>query len=141
MKLSRWTLALALALGVSGVACSDAPQQRTAQRAQPSMAERAGAPAADSNVDTNVVFVDVRTEREYRAGHVEGAIHIPHDRMAQRYEELERFEDKQIVVYCRTGRRSAMAERILEERGFEVINGGGLRQLAGQGVPTTANCC
>ena len=139
MRFYRWALTIALAVGAAAVvACSDAPQQGAAMAG----ADRASSQPASTAIDTGVVFVDVRTEREYRAGHVEGAIHIPHDRMAERYEELEQYEDRQIVVYCRSGRRSEIAERILEERGFDnVINGGGLRELASQGVPTTANCC
>lgn len=142
MKLNRWMAVIGVAIGAAAGACADAPGERADARTESSIAERAGAPSAAATVDTNIVFVDVRTDREYAAGHVEGAIHIPHDEMAERYQELERYEDKQLVVYCRSGRRSGIAERVLEDRGFDnVINGGGLGDLASQGVPTTANCC
>lgn len=141
---SRWMAVLALALGggVVATACSEAPEQS----GQTSAAERPvriqGTGGATTAVDSGVVFVDVRTKREYDAGHVEGAIHIPHTQMDDRHEELGEYRDQQIVVYCQSGRRSGIAERILEDAGFEdVINGGGLGSLRAQGVPTTANCC
>jgi phage shock protein E len=82
------------------------------------------------------VYVDVRTPAEWEAGRVEGAIHIPHTELADRWPELEAHRDDDIVLYCRTGRRSGLAEQILREAGFERLhNGGGLSGLRRQGVP------
>ena len=64
------------------------------------------------------LVLDVRTPEEYAAGHVPGAILIPHDQLAMRLDALDR--DRPIVVYCRTGRRSALAETLLRQRGHEV---------------------
>ncbi len=138
MKFRRWMTAVAVGVAGAAAACSEAPQQAG------NVGTDRSTPAAESSVaaDTNIVFVDVRTDDEYRSGHIEGAIHIPHTEMAERYEELEAYEDKQIVLYCQSGRRSGIAERVLEERGFDnVINGGGLGDLRAQGFPTTSNCC
>ena len=60
--------------------------------------------------DEEVVFVDVRTPAEYAAGHVEGAVHIPHTEMDRRYGELTEYADDEIVVYCRSGRRSGIVK-------------------------------
>ena len=123
-----WLVAL-LALGV-GAACADTDRGATVE----------DRPATEAAVtaDSDVVYVDVRTREEWDAGHVEGAIHIPHTEMAERHDELEQYEDQTIVVYCRSGRRSGIAKRILEGEGFDnVINGGGLRDLRAEGVPTT----
>lgn len=142
----RWVIAvLALAVGSVGVgaACSDAPERR----AETATADRPAAEAARGRTDaaaadSTVVYVDVRTEREYEAGHIKGAINIPHTEMDERYDELERYEEREIVVYCQSGRRSGIAKGILESQGFgDVTNAGGLRDLRAQGVPTTANCC
>ena len=46
-----------------------------------------------------VILLDVRPEREFEAGHIEGARSIPHDKLAQRLRELPR--DKEVVAYCR----------------------------------------
>ncbi len=69
------------------------------------------------------LILDVRTEEEFRAGHVPGAKLIPHDQLEARLAELGSPE--WVVVYCRSGRRSTIAEKLLNERGFEV------RQLQG----------
>jgi phage shock protein E len=83
-----------------------------------------------------VVFLDVRRPDEWAAGRVSGAIHIPHTELTERWPELEAYRDHDIVLYCRTGRRSGIAEQILKEAGFERLhNGGGLVDLARQGVP------
>jgi rhodanese-related sulfurtransferase len=47
----------------------------------------------------DVVVVDVRPRPEYEAGHIAGAISIPHDEVKRRLSELPR--NKEIVAYCR----------------------------------------
>ena len=97
-----------------------------------------GQGAATATATDDVVYVDVRTPQEYNAGHVEGAINIPYDQMADRWQELEEYRDQPMVVYCRTGRRSGIALSVLRQHGFdEATNGGGLSGLAKKGVPTT----
>lgn len=134
----HWLIAL-LALAV-GVACGEAPEtdagtggaDTAAQAAMPD--EGATGDAARSDV----VYVDVRSDAEWAAGHVEGAIHIPHTEMAERYGELEQYRDKELVVYCRSGRRAGIAKDVLEEAGFDnVTNAGGLDDLQAEGVPVT----
>jgi rhodanese-related sulfurtransferase len=64
------------------------------------------------------VLVDVRTDEEYKEGHIPGAIHIPHDQMEERYTELEPHKEKKILLICRSGRRSVMAAQVLSAKGF-----------------------
>lgn len=47
----------------------------------------------------SAVLVDVRPSSEYAAGHISGAISIPHDELEERMKELPR--DKEVVAYCR----------------------------------------
>lgn len=61
-----------------------------------------------------VTLVDVRSSAEYAGGHIPGAINIPHDQVAGRAAELGQG---QVVLYCRSGRRSALAAADLEARG------------------------
>lgn len=99
-------------------------------------AGESAAPATVSEPERRVVFVDVRRPDEWAQGRVQGAIHIPYTELAYRLDELEQYRDADIVLYCRTGRRSGIAEEIMARAGFQRLhNGGGLTDLARQGVP------
>lgn len=77
-----------------------------------------------------VVFVDVRTRAEYARGHIEGALHIPHDELATRWKELARHRDARVLLYCQSGNRSRLATRVLRGHGFErAENAGGIGGL------------
>ncbi|MEN8145411.1 MAG: rhodanese-like domain-containing protein [Gemmatimonadota bacterium] len=71
-------------------------------------------------------LLDVRTPAEYAEGHVTGAVNIPHTELADRLGELDFGLSEELVVYCRSGRRAAVAESILAEAGFT-----GVRDLEG----------
>jgi len=74
------------------------------------------------------MLLDVRTEFEYKNGHVPGAIHIPVDELRDRLQELN--PDKIIVEYCQVGHRGHVADRILSQHGFKVMNvTGGYRTI------------
>lgn len=125
-------------VGVALVAggCADAPERADSPERPGSDAALAEGQAQATGQER--VYVDVRTREEFAAGHVEGAINIPHTEMAARHTELEPYADREIVLYCRSGRRSGIAEGILEGEGFEnLTNAGGLSDLQARGVPTT----
>ncbi len=67
----------------------------------------------------DMVILDVRTPSEFDDGHIEGAINIPVDYLAGRLDELSK--DDELLVYCRTGNRSARAVGILNDNGFMKI--------------------
>lgn len=68
-------------------------------------------------------LVDVRTPEEFRYGSAKGAVNIPLDEVTA---NLKKFEGKNlIVVFCRSGNRSAQAKRILENNGFKNVTNGG----------------
>lgn len=64
------------------------------------------------------IILDVRSQAEFDAGHVPGAVLIPHDQLAGRLAELDR--ERWVLVYCKSGRRAAMAEEVLVKNGFDV---------------------
>ena len=66
------------------------------------------------------ILVDVRTEEEFENGHVEGALNLPVDSLRERLSELD--PGKKIVEYCQVGLRGHVAESILNQYGYEVIN-------------------
>lgn len=73
-------------------------------------------PVARQKVAAGAVLVDVRSKSEYDGGALPGAIHIPVDQVAQRVHELP--TDKDVIVYCASGARSARAQALLEKAGL-----------------------
>ncbi|NPA60523.1 MAG: rhodanese-like domain-containing protein [Epsilonproteobacteria bacterium] len=79
------------------------------------------------NEKKNIIILDVRTEIEYaNDGHIKDAILIPVQNLQERLDELKKFKDYKILVYCASGNRSISASRILYANGFNPynINGG-----------------
>ena len=72
------------------------------------------------NTQIPFVFVDVRTPEEYKAGHIPGAVNIPVSEIKERMNEVPK--DKQVYVYCHSGKRAAKASAILAKAGFSVEN-------------------
>jgi phage shock protein E len=70
--------------------------------------------------DAALFVLDVRTPEEFASGHVPGAVNVPHDQLASRVAEVPR--DKDVVVYCRSGRRSQIAADILTANGFKRVS-------------------
>jgi NADPH-dependent 2,4-dienoyl-CoA reductase/sulfur reductase-like enzyme/rhodanese-related sulfurtransferase len=72
------------------------------------------------------ILLDVRTAREFDAGAIPGATHIPIDELRTRLDEFPR--DRPIVVYCQAGQRGYVATRLLRHAGFDAANlAGGYR--------------
>ena len=74
------------------------------------------------------IILDVRTLEEFNAAHIKGAKHIPVQVIEQHLEELKAL-DKQIIAYCRSGRRSGKATRLMVDAGIQAVNGGGFEAL------------
>jgi rhodanese-related sulfurtransferase len=67
------------------------------------------------------LILDVRSVDEFQAGHLPGAINIPHTEIAARLNELPTNKDAEIVVHCLTGKRAGMAAETLTTAGFSRI--------------------
>ncbi len=72
-------------------------------------------------MDESFVILDVRTPEEFAQGHVPGAINISHDKLADRIGELVGAKNKDVVLYCRTGRRAGTAAETLKAGGFNKL--------------------
>ncbi len=70
---------------------------------------------------TELVILDVRTQDEYEDGHIEGAILIPENEISTKAEEILTDKNATLLVYCRSGRRSALASQSLYEQGYTSI--------------------
>jgi len=73
-------------------------------------------------------IVDVRTRREYSAGHIKGSVNIPLNELTEGVKKINK--DTVIITCCASGARSASAKFTLGSAGFkEVHNGGGWMSL------------
>ena len=68
----------------------------------------------------NTFLLDVRTEDEFKNGHLEGSVNIPVDSLRERIGELDK--SKEILGYCQIGLRGYVASRILTQNGFKFKN-------------------
>ena len=64
------------------------------------------------------IILDVREQEEFDEGHVPGAILIPYTEIENKAETMLPDKDKQILVYCRSGRRSKIASESLAKLGY-----------------------
>lgn len=81
------------------------------------------------------IWIDVRTPEEFKAGHLQGAINIPVDKIAQEIAKVSKNKNEPIHVYCRSGRRSEAALHILQDMGYsKVKNQGGYQELLNKGI-------
>ena len=71
-------------------------------------------------VEKGATLLDVRTPEEFSTGHVDGATNIPVGVLASRLAEVPR--DKPVVLYCRSGTRSARAASMLRDRGYVQVH-------------------
>jgi len=69
-----------------------------------------------------IFLLDVRTEKEWRQGHIKGAHHIPLHELARRSSELDKHRNREIICYCQTGNRSVSAALRLKHLGFSTAS-------------------
>ena len=72
----------------------------------------------------DAVIIDVRTYEEFAAGNINGSKNIPLQIIASKINDIKKL-NKPVIACCRTGRRSGIASKILNQNGIESINGGG----------------
>lgn len=116
--LAAWLLApLALAGGVEDI--SAAQLQEKMRQSDP------------------VLILDVRTPEEFAEGHVPLAVNIAHTELEQNLDRISNWQDKEVVVYCRSGRRAGIAAEILGEHGFSNVKhlAGDMQGWQKQGLP------
>ena len=75
-------------------------------------------------IKNNILLLDVRTLDEFDGplGHIAGAVLIPIQEIEQRIDELNKHKEKEIIVICRSGKRSQTGTRILISHGFNAVN-------------------
>ena len=68
------------------------------------------------------LILDVRTKGEYDQGHIEKAMLIPVQNLQSRLEEIARYKNQEVLIYCATGNRSTVASKILIDNGFKHVS-------------------
>jgi len=88
--------------------------------------------------DAGAFILDVRQPEEWNEAHIPDATLIPLDQLTARLNEVPK--DRQIVVVCRTGHRSATGRDLLLQSGFTQVTSmaGGLNQWKAAGYPTVS---
>ncbi|HBH12310.1 MAG: Sulfurtransferase [Clostridiales bacterium 38_11] len=115
--------------------CTTQTQETTLQSTSAESVENAAyikitAQEAKEIIDTkeNVIVVDVRTAEEYAEGHIPNSMLIPGTQIGDLAPDMLPDLDQTILVYCRSGNRSAAAAKVLIEMGYtNIMDFGGIK--------------
>ncbi len=83
----------------------------------------------------DVTILDVRTEKEWNAGHIDGAIHIHGGKLQENFKLVPR--DQPVVVICGSGYRGSIAASFLKREGYDNVSNvlGGMSAWKASGLP------
>jgi rhodanese-related sulfurtransferase len=79
------------------------------------------APRQLARMKPHPLIIDIREQREYLLGHIEGAIHLHRNTLENRVLEMAPELDTPIVIYCATGAACATATETLRRLGYQKI--------------------
>lgn len=140
----RWLPLILLVMVLGLAACGGA--------AAPAAPAESAAPAAEASLDTlpvnvdvatvydlqdhpDVYLLDVREQEEYDAGHIPGINLLPMSSIQSRLDEIPK--DKEVIVTCRSGNRSAQVTEFLRNNGYDNVHNmtGGILDWQAAGYP------
>ncbi len=129
MKSKLYTVLILAAVGIlSMTGChtgSDGKENRKAENAYMKISAEEAKEIMDGATD--FLLIDVREKEEYAEGHIEGALLIPYDEIEESAGSLLADKQQTILIYCRSGRRSAIAAQTLSDLGYtDVKDFGGI---------------
>ena len=108
-----WAVVLFLAFMFSAAACMPGAYSNVSPDKAKGMIQSGGA---------ELLVLDVRTPGEYKSdGHIKNSLLIPINVLEAKLGEISAYKDKDIIVYCAVGGRSAKASSILSEKGFNKV--------------------
>ncbi|WP_368045276.1 rhodanese-like domain-containing protein [Gilvimarinus algae] len=82
------------------------------------------------------IWLDVRDASEFKSGHMVDAINIPHGKLAEQMDSLEKYRDKVLIVVDKMGQHAGSAGRQLGNKGFDVRRlSGGISEWRNQSLP------
>lgn len=87
----------------------------------------------------HAVVIDLRSENNFQEGHILNALNIPYEKLSERQNELQKYRERPVILYCNNGAESTRASRILRQNGFEKIHclNGGLHAWRNANLPLT----
>ena len=93
-----------------------------------------GDPAIAENawpmIQSGALLVDVRSEKEFTEGHMDGAVNIEWDKTDELIAAIGEDRQREVVFYCRSGNRAGKAKAVLEDKGYShVFNATGFSAL------------
>ena len=81
-------------------------------------------------IESGALLIDVRSNEEFAAGHIEGALNIPFEKTAALMSAIGTDKQRPVVVYCRSGNRSGKAMAELQKNGYtQLFNATGYEAL------------
>lgn len=114
---------------VSFFACAAAAPAEPTPTVKPAEYHKISAEDAKARLDSGdaLMLLDVRTKEEFDAGHIEGAILLPNETILDTQPDALPDRDAEILIYCRSGNRSAQAANKLVAMGYtNVYDFGGI---------------
>lgn len=83
-----------------------------------------------NKIKAGAMVLDVRTADEFASGHLDKAVNIPHEQVAAEFAKRGIAKETPVVLYCKSGRRSAIANDALTAAGYtQLYNGGAYETL------------
>ncbi|WP_375323295.1 rhodanese-like domain-containing protein [Flagellimonas sp. GZD32] len=111
-QLIKWVLFMAV---FANVASCQSQQEKSITKVDKQV-------IATEVIGKKVQLVDVRTPREYKAGHIEEAVNFDLSNQSNFLKQIETLDkDEPVYVYCLVGSRSAYAANILQDKGFTKV--------------------
>ena len=88
-----------------------------------------GPKGGNMKLPDNAVLLDVRQADEFNAGHIDGAVLVPHDMIAEKIGAVVPDKNTPVYIYCRSGRRSAIAVKAIKKLGYtDLTDLGGMEE-------------
>ena len=103
----------------------------TSSSSSSAMTQTLTAGDAWKKIEAGAILIEVRSPKEFSSGHLKRAINISHTELKNKLNLLGSDKNREIVLYCRSGRRSGIAQEALIALGYtQVYNAGGYTGLA-----------
>lgn len=114
-------LAVSLILAAPSAMAKDMTAAELVSEARKNICEVTVSEAKDVFDKGGCVFVDCRTEDEYKMGHVPGALHVPRGMLEFKIDKQVPDKDADIVIYCKKGGRGCLAACTLCRMGYKSV--------------------